>query len=156
MNRICITGRLTKDSEAMVVSDRRMVLKFTLAWSFRKRNGEEEANFFNVALFGNESRVRALEKLLKKGVKIGVEGSLRQNKWTDSEGKTRSTVEIHAEEVEILSFPKTSEKEGRRSEGDKYDRPKRKRVSVEPPREKSSPEEENIPVIYVDEEDIPF
>jgi len=50
------------------------------------------------------------EKYLKKGYKVYVEGKLKKRSWQDKEGNTRYTIEVIAEELNILSRPEGSER----------------------------------------------
>ena len=160
MNRVCISGRLTKDSETSVVSDTRMVLRFTLVWNFKKKKGEEIPNFFSVALFGSNSRVEALRKIMVKGALVGVEGTLRQRKWTASDGTTRSVVEIHADDVTIFSLPKTAEtpdiEKPAKRESHTTVAPSKSRGKTGISDDAAGVTYEDIPSIDLNEEEIPF
>lgn len=90
-NRVILVGRATKDPE---VNEK--VVRFDLAVSRTK----DETDFFKVSCF--EKVAEFVKSYVKKGRLLLIEGTLRNNSWTDKEGKQRITTEIIANRVEIL------------------------------------------------------
>jgi len=66
--------------------------------------GEKKAHFFQVTAWNKVAE--SCSNYLVKGNKVGIEGSLRQDRWEDKEGKPQSRVTINAHRVEFLT-PKT-------------------------------------------------
>ena len=69
-----------------------------------KQNNEwtDFTNFFDVTIWGNQAS--NCEKYLRKGSQIAINGSLRQNRWTDpATNQTRSRVEVIANSIQFLS-----------------------------------------------------
>jgi single-strand DNA-binding protein len=103
INRVVMVGRLTRDMELKTTPNGTSVGKFSIAVNTSYKSGEEwkeEAHFFNVVLWGK--RAEALAKYLTKGMEVGIDGSLRQNRWKTDDGQDRLVVEINAENVNLL------------------------------------------------------
>ena len=95
-------GRLTKDPELRQSQSGKPVSSMRIAVD---RQGDDEADFFDLAAFGTLAEVTA--KYLTKGRHILVEGTLRQQTWTDDEtGQRRGRTEIIANRVTFLDGPK--------------------------------------------------
>src|SRR5574340_503976 len=106
INRVVISGNLTRDSELRATSSGMNVLKMGVAVNDRRKNpqsGEWEdfPNFVDVTLFG--ARAEALSRFLSKGAKVAIEGKLRWSQWESQQGEKRSKLEVVADEVEFLS-----------------------------------------------------
>ena len=102
INKVILVGRLTRDAELRYTNTGTAICKFSIAINRRKKIGEsweDEANFFDVALFGRQGE--AINQYLVKGKQVGVDGELRQNRW-EQDGQTRSKVEISAFNVMLL------------------------------------------------------
>src|SRR5699024_1610935 len=63
--------------------------------------------FFSFALFGRAAEHAA--EHLRKGRKVMVTGRLRQDRWTNGDGETRSAVRIEASDVADLGYGFTDE-----------------------------------------------
>lgn len=98
MNKVILTGNLTRDVEKRETSSGKSVANFSIAVS---RPLSDETDFFNVTVWGNQAENCA--KYLKKGSKVGIVGSLQNRKYEDREGAVRYITEIVAEQVEFLS-----------------------------------------------------
>ena len=104
INRVVITGNLTKDAELRKTSSDLPVLAFSLAVNERRKKGDEwvdYANFVDCVIFG--TRAEGLSKILKKGGRIAVEGKLRYSTWETEEGQKRSKLEVIADEIVLFS-----------------------------------------------------
>jgi len=105
VNRVVLTGRLTKDPELKAMADSTSVLAMRLAFSTRRRDpktGEwgDQSNFIDVSMFGN--RAESLSRILEKGRLIGVDGHLRWREWESPQGEKRSAIDIVADNLELL------------------------------------------------------
>jgi len=140
INKVVVSGNLTRDPELRSGSTGMSVLVFGIAVNDRRRDpssGEwtDYANFFDCTVFG--SRADGLAKVLTKGMKIAIVGRLHYSNW-EKDGAKRSKVEIYVDEVDFMS--------NRNSGGQEY--------AAAPP---SSPVEiPPAPEITVYDEDIPF
>ncbi|HEX4111871.1 MAG TPA: single-stranded DNA-binding protein [Stellaceae bacterium] len=98
VNKVILIGNLGKDPEIRSTNDGTKIANFTLATSENwrdKASGErrERTEWHRVAVF-NDRLVDVIEKYLKKGAKVYVEGALQTRKWTDKEGQERYTTEV--------------------------------------------------------------
>ncbi|MFP4267293.1 MAG: single-stranded DNA-binding protein [Spirochaetaceae bacterium] len=102
VNSVVLIGRLTRDAELKYTNNGTAVCKFSIALNRSRKSGDtwqEEAHFFDIVLWGKQGE--AIQKYLGKGKQVGVQGELRQNRW-EQNGQTRSKVEIHALNVQLL------------------------------------------------------
>ena len=80
------------------------VASFRLATTerYRDRNGEtrENTEWHNIVAWRSNADV--IEKFVKKGSQLYVEGKLRTRKWTDRDGKERYTTEIQVDNLQLL------------------------------------------------------
>lgn len=117
MNKVIQIGCLCKDPDVRYsqAAEPMAVAKFSIAVNRKfKREGEPEADFFNVTAFGKLGQF--VEKYLKKGTKIALTGKLQNNNYTDKNGVKRYEVQIIAEEIEFAGAKK--EESGRAPEAD--------------------------------------
>ena len=92
MNKVILLGRLTRDPEVRT-GDKSNVARYTLAVNRSyKREGEPEADFFNVTAFG--ARADFAGKYFSKGRQVAIVGELRNNSYTDKDGNKRYTTDI--------------------------------------------------------------
>jgi len=106
INRVVLTGNLTRDPELRSTSSGMAVLKLGIAVNDRRKNQqtgewEDMPNFVDVTVFG--ARAEALARLLSKGSKIAIEGKLRWSSWETPQGEKRSKIEVVADDIELLS-----------------------------------------------------
>lgn len=108
INRVVVSGNLTRDPELRVTPGGTQVLGFGVAVNDRRRNQqtgewEDYPNFIDCTMFGN--RAEALSRILHKGMKVAIEGKLRYSSWEDKNGGgRRSKVEIIPDEVVLMSL----------------------------------------------------
>lgn len=100
MNKIFITGNLTRDPELRITVDGKSVCSFTVAEN-RKVNGNELTTFFKVSAWNGLADL--CNKYLSKGRKVLVTGPLSQSTYFDSKGVPRMSLDVRADEVEFLS-----------------------------------------------------
>ena len=107
INRVVVSGNLTRDPELRATPGGTQVLGFGVAVNDRRRNQqtgewEDYPNFIDCTMFGN--RAEALSRILRKGMKVAIEGRLRYSSWEDKNGGgRRSKVEIIPDEVVLMS-----------------------------------------------------
>lgn len=105
INRVTISGNLTRDTELRQTQGGTSVLSIPVAVNDRRRNPqtnewEDHANFVDCVLFGR--RAEALAPKLRKGTKVAIEGKLRYSSW-ERDGQRRSKLEVMVDEVELMS-----------------------------------------------------
>ena len=106
INRVNISGNLTRDPELRSTASGTQILSFGVAVNDRRKNQqsgewEDYPNFIDCIVFGN--RAPALADILHKGAKVAVEGKLRYSSWEAKDGTKRSKLEVVVDEVEFLS-----------------------------------------------------
>lgn len=104
INRVVITGNLTRDAELRTTSSGTSVLSMGVAVNDRRRNAQGEwedyANFVDCTMFG--TRAEKLSQYLKKGLKVAIEGRLRWSQW-ERDGQKRSKLEVLVDDLEFMS-----------------------------------------------------
>ena len=105
INRVIISGNLTRDGELRRTQSGMAILALGVAVNDRRRDpqtGEwgDYANFIDCVMFG--SRAEGLANYLTKGTKVAIEGKLRWSQW-ERDGKKRSKIEVIADEIEFMS-----------------------------------------------------
>jgi len=101
-NRVILVGNLTRDPELRYIPSGTAVTDIGLAVNERvKRNDQwvEEANFFDVTLWGRTAEVA--NEYLSKGSPVLIEGRLKYDTW-EKDGQKRSKVKIIGEKMQML------------------------------------------------------
>lgn len=107
INRVNLSGNLTRDGELRQTQGGSAILSFGIAVNDRRRNPqsgewEDVPNFVECTIFGN--RAQAVSQFLTKGTKVALEGRLRWSQWTDkNSNQKRSKLEVVVDEIEFLS-----------------------------------------------------
>lgn len=106
INKVLITGNLTRDPELRETPSGFQVLNFGVAVNDRKKNQstgqwEDYASFVDCTMFGN--RAARLSRFLAKGTKVAIEGKLRWSQWETQDGGKRSKLEVVVDELEFMS-----------------------------------------------------
>ena len=107
INRVNITGNLTRDPELKSTGSGMAVLKMGVAVNDRRKNPqsgewEDAPNFIDVVMFG--TRAESVSRFLSKGAKVAIEGKLRWSSWEDKDsGAKRSKIEVVADDIEFMS-----------------------------------------------------
>lgn len=104
INRVFISGNLTRDPELRSTAGGLPVLGFGVAVNDRRKNQqtgewEDYPNYIDCAVFG--ARAESLSRMLAKGSKVAVEGHLRYSSW-ERDGQRRRKLEVVAEEIELM------------------------------------------------------
>ena len=105
INRVIISGNLTRDPELRSTASGLPVLGFGVAVNDRRRNQqtgewEDYPNFIDCTMFG--TRAESLSRFLSKGTKVAIEGKLRWSQW-ERDGQKRSKIEVIVDELEFMS-----------------------------------------------------
>ena len=105
INRVNITGNLTRDPELRATQGGTQVLHLGVAVNDRRRNPqtgnwEDYPNFIDCVMFG--TRAEAIQRYLSKGTKVAIEGRLRYSSW-ERDGQKRSKIEVVIDEIEFMS-----------------------------------------------------
>lgn len=111
INRVNISGNLTRAPELRATTGGTQVLSFGMAVNDRRKNQqtgewEDYPNFVDCTMFG--SRAEKVSRYLTKGCKVAVEGKLRYSQW-ERDGQKRSKLEVIVEEIEFMSRQQAAE-----------------------------------------------
>ncbi len=98
VNKVILIGNLGRDPEIRSTQDGTRIANLSVATSesWRDRNtGErrERTEWHRVVIF-DEKLVEVVERYVKKGSKLYLEGQLQTRKWTDQSGQDRYTTEV--------------------------------------------------------------
>ena len=105
INRVNISGNLTRDPELRATTGGTQVLTMGVAVNDRRRNPqtgnwEDYPNFVDCVMFG--TRAEALSRYLSKGTKVAIEGKLRYSSW-ERDGQRRSKLEVVVDDIEFMT-----------------------------------------------------
>ena len=139
MNKIIVSGRLTKDGETRTTESGKSVYSGAIAVNRRFKNskGEYETDFFNFTLWNIGDN---FAKYLTKGKLVMLEGRLQTRKFEDENKKTRYLTDVIAEKIELLG-------------GTKEDKQEEKEDVEIPTNIKSAYDDTNI---KIEDKDLPF
>ena len=106
INRVNITGNLTRDPELRATAGGTQILSFGVAVNDRRKNPqtgawEDVPNFIDCIVFGQ--RAEAVSRFISKGSKVAIEGKLRFSSWETKDGDRRSKLEVVVDEIDFLS-----------------------------------------------------
>ena len=98
VNKVILLGNLGRDPEIRSMQSGKKMASFSIATSkrWKDRNTQEQkesTSWHNIVVF-NEGLVDVIEKYVKKGSKIYVEGELSTRKYQDKDGNDRYTTEV--------------------------------------------------------------
>ena len=100
INKVILMGRLVADPELKQTTSNISVCRFSIAINrpfTPKDGGEKQSDFINIVVWRNTAEF--VSKYFTKGKMIIVEGALRNNNYTDSNGVKHYTIEVHADNV---------------------------------------------------------
>ena len=98
VNKVILVGNLGRDPEIRALQDGTKVANLSLATSENWRDREsgerrERTEWHRIVIF-NDRLADIVEKYLRKGSKIYIEGQLQTRKWTDQSGQDRYSTEV--------------------------------------------------------------
>ena len=104
VNKVLLTGRLTRDPELRYTPSGTAVSSFSVASSrsYKGQDGEwkQTVAFVNIVAWGKQAVL--VNEYLKKGSAVFLEGRLNSRSWETEEGQKRSTLEVTADRVQFL------------------------------------------------------
>ena len=113
LNRVCLLGNVGKDPDVRYLDSGVAVAQFSLATTERgyaKEDGTQvpdRTEWHDIVAW--RGLAQTIEKYVKKGDKLYVEGKLRHRSYDDKEGVRRRTTEVFIENMEMLT-PKSEGK----------------------------------------------
>ena len=102
MNKTILLGRLTKNPEIKFSQTNNVkVATFSLAVNrkYVKQGEERQADFFNIVAYSKLADF--VEKFLKQGIQVCVNGRLQTRNYEDKNGIKRYVTEVIAEEIDF-------------------------------------------------------
>ena len=105
INRVILTGNLTRDPELRSLPSGMSVCSLRIASNPRRKNGstgewEDKPNFFDVTVWGAQGE--NCSRFLSKGRPVAIDGRLEWREWTAQDGAKRQSVEVVADVVQFL------------------------------------------------------
>ena len=105
INRVAISGNLTRDVDLRTAQNGMPVMGFGVAVNDRRKNQqtgewEDYPNFIDCTMFG--ARAQSVSRFLSKGSKVAIEGKLRWSQW-ERDGQKRSKIEVIVDEIEFMT-----------------------------------------------------
>jgi single-strand DNA-binding protein len=101
VNRVLLTGRLTRDPEMRGLASGKNVTTFTVASNEFLGGGKEKAEYHAVVAWDRLAEIAG--RYLGKGQQVAIEGRLQTRSWDDERGARHWKTEIVASHVEMLS-----------------------------------------------------
>ena len=113
INKVILIGNVGQDPEVRYTGDasngaKVATIRLATTERYRDRNGnpQEHTEWHNVVVWRNQADV--VEKYVKKGTQLYIEGRIRTRTWDDQSGNKRYSTDIVADTLQLL---------GRRPEG---------------------------------------
>ena len=104
VNKVILLGNLGRDPEIRYLDDNRVVANFPLATHelFTDKKGQKirQTEWHYIEIWDGLAKI--VEKYLKKGFTIYLEGKIRTESWTDKEGNIKSQKKIRANKLTII------------------------------------------------------
>ncbi len=134
MNKVILSGNLTRDPEAGQTNSGISYCRFTVAVQrrFANADGEREADFLNCTAWRQTAEF--ISKYFKKGSKISIVGSIQTRSYDGQDGQRKFATDIVVEEAEFAGAKVDNGSDGISAE------PAKKQAKLEP----------------VEEDDLPF
>ena len=102
MNKIILTGNLTKAVELRYTKNNVAVAHFSIA--VKRDSNKDEVDFLNCIAYGNQAEL--ITKYLDKGSRVGIDGHIQTGSYENKDGKKVYTTDIVVERVEFLNNKK--------------------------------------------------
>ena len=107
INKVILIGNVGQDPEVRYTGDANngakvATIRLATTERYRDRNGnpQEHTEWHNVVVWRNQADV--VEKYVKKGTQLYIEGRIRTRSWDDQTGNKRYTTEIIADNLQLL------------------------------------------------------
>ena len=166
LNKVTLIGNLGNDPEVRSTSGGNRVATFSLAtsrsWNDAAGAKQEKTEWHRCVVWNTKSSQLAdiVERYVKKGDKIYVEGRIEYRQWQDKDGQTRYSTEINVRELIMLGAPRGGGGGGSSSDGDGESVPQRSSRAAATQKAKTAAggdDFEDFPGALEDEDDdLPF
>ena len=118
LNKVTLIGNLGSDPEVRSTTGGNRVATFSLAtsrsWNDQSGSKQEKTEWHRCVVWNTKSSQLAdiVERYVKKGDKLYVEGRIEYRQWQDKEGQTKYSTEINVRELIMLGSPRGGDAEG--------------------------------------------
>jgi single-strand DNA-binding protein len=109
VNKVLLTGRLTRDPEMRSLASGKNVTQFSVATNEYAANGKERAEYHNIVTWDRLAEICG--QYLGKGQQVAIEGRIQTRSWDDDRGQRHWKTEVVAASVEMLSGRKKKDYE---------------------------------------------
>jgi single-strand DNA-binding protein len=113
VNKVLLTGRLTRDPEMRSLASGKNVTTFTVASNEFVGGGKEKSEYHPVVAWDRLAEIAG--RYLGKGQQVAIEGRLQTRSWDDDRGVRHWKTEIVASHVEMLSGRQKKEYEAQQA-----------------------------------------
>jgi single-strand DNA-binding protein len=104
VNKVILVGRLGRDPETRFTSSGQAVANFSMATdeTYKDRAGERQkrTEWHKIVAWGKLAEI--VQKYLRKGSLVYIEGRIQSRQWDDREGQKRTSFEIVAGVMRML------------------------------------------------------
>jgi single-strand DNA-binding protein len=98
VNKVILVGNVGKEPEIATVGTGARVAKFSLAtserWTDKKTGDKKESTEWHSVVVWNEALVGVIERYVRKGSKLYLEGAIKTRKWQGKDGQDKYSTEI--------------------------------------------------------------
>jgi single-strand DNA-binding protein len=115
MNKLIISGRLTRDAEQRFLPSGKAVLQFSVA-NNTGISEKQQTHYFDCSLFGKRAEGKLKDYMLK-GTAVLVEGEISLNTFQKNDGTTGASLRVFVQNIELI---------GGKSEGTQEQRPQQR------------------------------
>ena len=120
INKVILVGNIGQEPQVRTMGSGQKVVTFSLAtserWRDRTTGEQKEQTVWHRVVIFNSNLADVAERMLQKGTKLYIEGSLRTRKWQNQQGADVYTTEVvlnqFAGQMVILSGAKTMDASG--------------------------------------------
>jgi len=104
VNRLMLSGRLTRDPDGRFAQDGTAITEFDIAFHrrYRTNTGAAAEQTGYVAVLTYQRLAEVCSQFLKKGSAVLIEGRLQMREWTTARGVRRQRLEVRADQVHFL------------------------------------------------------
>lgn len=114
VNKVILIGNVGADPEVRYLEGGVAVANLRLATTerYRNKNGEnvDQTEWHNIVLWRGLAEI--VEKYVRKGMRLYIEGRIRTRSWDDQNGNKRYTTEIWADNIQMLSYKQEGDNAG--------------------------------------------
>lgn len=109
INRVVLTGRLSRDVELRYTQSGAAVASFTIAVDrrFKNDNGERDSDFINCVMW--RKAAENFSNFTRKGSLVGIEGRIQTRNYENQQGQRVYVTEVVADDFSLLESRSTTE-----------------------------------------------